>query len=462
MKIRRILATAVAAAVTTPVLFLSAAPAFADTKPTPASTEKPASDEESDGDDFAEYEKLLAAVTAAEEKLEELETRRKAVVQDLRDGNVGEALKTELAAAKAAVEAAKTAKTTADAALVTAEAALAKLKETGSTATPEEIAAAEKAVTDAKTAVEAAVAGKTAADLRLKTADVAVQDARVALAQKASLLAADIVVAEQDLADAEDALEEFEGGEFCDEEDMEKDPSLDVALNGPKTITAGTSAVFSLRVTNISDRTLETVQAYAGAIRLPEPGDLLDDETDWESQLIQVEWSSADNLEWTEFTEESDAIEVGKLVKGGSADVKLRLTVDEDVPVGKGVAFAGGAYETNAGEDACGMGEYAETVHFDILAAKDDKPSPKPTSATESPEPSPSTTTPTPAPTATSTGNDDTTQQGGSSNTPVNDGALAATGANDTLPLGLAAAGAVVLGAGALVFARRRKAGANA
>ncbi|MEU7513158.1 LPXTG cell wall anchor domain-containing protein [Streptomyces sp. NPDC042898] len=461
MKIRRILATAVAAAVTTPVLFLSAAPAFADTKPTPASTEKPASDEESDGDDFAEYEKLLAAVTAAEEKLEELETRRKAVVQDLRDGNVGEALKTELAAAKAAVEAAKTAKTTADAALVTAEAALAKLKETGSTATPEEIAAAEKAVTDAKTAVEAAVAGKTAADLRLKTADVAVQDARVALAQKASLLAADIVVAEQDLADAEDALEEFEGGEICEEEEMEKDPSLTVALNGPKTITAGTSAVFSLRVTNISDRTLESVQAYAGALQLPEPGDVIDDETDWENQLIQVEWSSADNLEWTEFTEKSDAIEVGKLVKGGSADVKLRLTVEEDAPVGKGVAFAGGAYETNA-DDACGMAEDVATAHFDILAAKGDKPSPKPTSATESPEPSPSTTTPTPAPTATSTGNDDTTQQGGSSNTPVNDGALAATGANDTLPLGLAAAGAVVLGAGALVFARRRKAGANA
>ncbi|MEU3482386.1 LPXTG cell wall anchor domain-containing protein [Streptomyces sp. NPDC033754] len=460
MKIRRILATAVAAAVTTPVLFLSAAPAFADTKPTPASTEKPAPDEESDGDDFAEYEKLLAAVTAAEEKLEELETQRKAVVQDLRDGNVGEALKTELAAAKAAVEAAKTAKTTADAALVTAEAALAKLKETGSTATPEEIAAAEKAVTDAKTAVEAAVAGTTAAELRLKNADLAVQNARVALAQKASLLAADIVVAEQDLADAEAALEEFEEGGFgeCEEEDTLK--SLKVALSGPKTVTAGQSASFSLRVSNSSEQTLEEVQVAVNAMRLPEPGEVIDDETDFAKTIIPVEWSSADNLEWTSLTEKFDSIEVGKLVKGGHYDVKLRLTVPADAPAGEGTIFGFGSYEKFDGD--CGGSEQYARTEFDILAAKDDKPTPKPTSATESPEPSPSTTTPTPAPTVTSTGNGNTTQQGGSSNTAVNNGALAATGANDTLPLGLAAAGAVVLGAGALVFARRRKAGTNA
>ncbi|CAM5325856.1 LPXTG cell wall anchor domain-containing protein [Streptomyces narbonensis] len=462
MKIRRILATAVAAAVTTPVVFLSAAPAFADTKPTPASTQKPASDEDPDGDDFAEYEKLIAAVAAAEAKLDDLKAQRKAAVQDIRDNKIDEALKTELAAATAAAEAAKTAKATADAALVTAEADLAKLKETGSTATPEEIAAAELAVTTAKTAAEAAAATKTAADLRLKDADTAYDDAHVALTRKVGRIDAQIVVAEQDLADAEEALEDFEDGMICDEEDMEKDPSLKVALTGPKTITAGTSAVFSLRVTNTSDQTLEDVQAYANALHLPEPGELIDEETDWESRLIQVEWSSADNLEWTEFSEKFDSIELGKLVKGGSADVKLRLTVEADAPVGEGMVFAGSAHETGE-DDACGGAEDFATAEFDILAAEDGKPTPKPTSATESPEPTPSTTTATPAPTATaSTGNGNTTQQGGSSNTPVNNGALAATGANDTLPLGLAAAGAVALGAGALVFARRRKAGTNA
>ncbi|ALO10318.1 hypothetical protein AQF52_4724 [Streptomyces venezuelae] len=460
MKIRRILATAVAAAVTTPVVFLSAAPAFADTKPSPASTQKPASDEDPDGDDFAEYEKLLAAVEAAEAKLADLKAQRKAVVKDIDEKNIDEALKTELAAATAAAGAAKTAKATADAALVTAEEALAKLKETGSTATPEEIATAEQAVAAAKTAAESAATTKTEADLRLKNASTAYSDAMVALTQKASLLAADIVVAEQDLADAEDALAEFEGGAICEEE-LEEESSLKVALTGPKTITAGTSAVFSLRVTNTSDQTLEAVQAYAAAFQVPESGDVIDDETDWENQLIQVEWSSADNLEWTEFSEKDDAIELGNMVKGGSADVKLRLTVDADAPAGEGMAFAGGAYELND-DEGCGVGDMA-TAEFDILAAKGDKPSPKPTSATESPEPTPSATTTTPAPTATaSTGNGNTTQQGGSSNTPVNNGTLAATGANDTLPLGLAAAGAVALGAGALVFARRRKAGANA
>ncbi|MFB7591179.1 LPXTG cell wall anchor domain-containing protein [Streptomyces sp. NPDC056169] len=452
MKIRRILATAVAAAVTTPVVFLSAAPAFADTKPGGTQTQKPASDEA----DKPSYEELEKAVAEAEAKLKDLKAKRKAAVQDIKDDKIDEALKTELAAAKAAVEAAKTAKATADAALVTAEEALAKLKETGSTATPEEIATAEQAVTAAKTAAEAAAAGKSAADLRLTNADTAYDDARVALARKVGLIDVDIVVAKQELADAEDALAAAleEGLSDCEEDD-----SVKVALSGPKSVTAGTSAIFSLRVSNTSDRTLDQVGALAYAAALPDSAEDIDDESDFK-EYISIEWSSADVLEWTKVTEEHDAIEVGDLVKGGSKDVKLRLTLESDTPAGPGVAFAVGVYENNDG--SCGLGEQYATADFDILAAKGDKPSPKPTSATESPEPSPSTATPTPAPTVTSTGNGDTTQQGGSSNTPVNDGALAATGANDTLPLGLAAAGAVALGAGALVLARRRKAGANA
>ena len=447
MKIRRILATAVAAAVTTPVVFLSAAPAFADTKPGSSQTQKPAANE----DEKPSYEELEKAVADAEAKLEDLKAKREAVIQDLRDGNVGEGLKTELAAAKAAVEAAKTAKATADAALVTAEAELAKLKETGSTATPEEIATAETAVATAKTAVEASVATKAAADLRLKNADTAFQDGRVALAQKASLLAADIVVAEQDLADAEEALESFEKGVDCPEDD-----SVKVALSGPKSVTAGAAAIFSLRVTNTSERTLDEVEALAYAAALPDSEEDIDDESDFK-EYITIEWSSADVPKWTPVTEESDAIEIGALAAGKSEDVKLRLTLAADTPVGPGVAFAAGAYQNN--DDTCGFGEEYATANFEILAGKGGKPKPTPTTTT--PAPSPSTTTPTPAPTVT-TGNTGTTQQGGSSRTPVNNGALASTGANDTLPLGLAAAGAVVLGAGALVIARRRKAGANA
>ncbi|MFE0019325.1 hypothetical protein ACFWXH_31055, partial [Mesorhizobium sp. NPDC059054] len=55
MKIRRILATAVAAAVTTPALMLSVTPAFADEKPASQTQEKPS---------IAELEKAAAAAKA--------------------------------------------------------------------------------------------------------------------------------------------------------------------------------------------------------------------------------------------------------------------------------------------------------------------------------------------------------------------------------------------------------------
>ncbi|MCX4982736.1 hypothetical protein [Streptomyces sp. NBC_00572] len=450
MKIRRILATAVAAAVTTPVVFLSAAPAFADTKPTPASTQKTTPGDEDEDPDFAEYEKLLAAVTKAEEKVKALKAERDALVDDILAHNVSPAVKAEYDAAKKAVEDAEAAKTTADTALAAAKDALAKL-EADPAATPEQKTAATEAVTAAESKVAEAVTAKVAADARLAKADTARDDELVDMTRKTELLKGQIKVAEQELAAAEKALEEFEEGGFgeCDEEDTLK--SLRVALSGPKTVTAGQSASFSLRVSNTSDRTLEEVNASVNAMRLPEPGEVIDDETDFAKRVIPVEWSSADNLEWTSLTDVLDSIEVGKLVKGGHYDVKLRLTVAADAPAGKGAAFSFGSYEKFDGD--CGGSEQFAQTEFDILAAKTDKPKPTP---------SETTATPTPAPTVTSGGNDNTTQQGGSSNTPVK-GNLAATGANENLTqLGLAAAATVALGAGALVIARRRKAGTNA
>ncbi|WP_395362456.1 hypothetical protein ACHGLA_21470 [Streptomyces sp. YH02] len=448
MKIRRILATAVAAAVTTPVVFLSAAPAFADTKPTPASTQKPATDEE---DEKPSVEELEKAVAKAKAKIAALEAERDGYEKKIDAKDVGEAVATELAEATKVLDAAKAAKADADAKLAKAEEALKKLLETPAEGaeppTDQQKADAEKAVADAKKVVESADGAKAAAQLRHDAADEAYDDAMVELFRQLSRIDTQLRAAKQELADAEEALEGLE--ELP--EDCEEDNSIKVALSGPKTVTAGKSAYFSLRVSNTSARTLEGVEAYVDAVRLPAPGELIDDETDFAKRIIPVEWSSADNLEWTSFTEEFDSIEVGKLVKGGHYDVKLRLTVAADAPAGKGVAFSVGAYDDNNGE--CGIGEQFAQTEFDILAAKSDKPQPKPT-------PSETTATPTPAP--TSGGNSNTTQQGGSSNTPVK-GNLAATGANENLTqLGLAAAATVALGAGALVIARRRKAGTNA
>ncbi|MFC8588068.1 peptidase [Streptomyces sp. NPDC057217] len=442
MKIRRILATAVAAAVTTPVVFLSAAPAFADTKPSPASTQKPAQKED---DKPPTHQELVEAVAKAQAKLDALEAERKQVLKDLKDDTIDPALKAEFLAAEEAVKVAEEARKTADQKVVTAQAAFDKLTETS---TEEERKLAEKDLADAKKAAEDAVTAKTAADLRLEKARTACDDARVALSRKAELLRKDIVLAEEELAQAEQDLEDFEELSECVEDD-----AVRIDLNGPETITAGQPAVFSMRVTNASGRDLDLVDVYANASRLILPGEDVDEDTDFTKWSIPVEWSSADVLEWTPVSDEFESIEVGRLAKGAHYDVKLRLTAAADSPAGQGMAFAYAEYENNDG--SCGMALDGAHADFGILA-KGDKPKPTPT-------PSPSTSTPAPAPSTGNTGNTNTTQQGGSSSTPVNNGTLAATGANDVLPqLGLAAAGAVALGAGAVFVARRRKAGTQA
>ncbi|MGW5774938.1 peptidase [Streptomyces sp. NPDC003863] len=442
MKIRRILATAVAAAVTTPVVFLSAAPAFADTKPSPTSTQKPASHEDDPDEDMPSIEELKAAVAEAQKAYDEAVVELDKATEDLKAlDKPDNALVVAVAGAQKVADDAATAKTAADAALVKAKEDEQAVKAKPD-ATEKELADAAAAVTAAQTAATEAATAKTAADAKLKEVTDALAAAKAAAEHVVKLVQKVKKAAEEKLQEAKEELAFYEDmGEECEE-----DGSVKVALTGPKTVTAGKSASFSLRVSNDGDRDLDAVSAYVNALQLPEPGDVIDDETDFFERYISVEWSSADNLEWTPVTKEFDSIEVGKLVKGGHADVKLRLTVKADAPAGKGSTFAFGAYENNDG--SCGMSEDYATLQFDILAAdKGDKPKP--------------TDTPSPAPTVTTGGNTNTTQQGGRSNTPVN-GTLAATGANGTLPVGLAAAGAVALGAGALVVARRRKAGAQA
>ncbi|AJF66703.1 LPXTG cell wall anchor domain-containing protein [Streptomyces vietnamensis] len=444
MKIRRILATAVAAAVTTPVVFLSAAPAFADAKPSAPATQKPASGEDDPEDDMPSLEELKAAVAEAQKACDKAVVDLDKATEALKALDAADnPLVVAVADAQKAVAEAAAKKTAADEALAKAQEAVTKLPET---ATEEEKAAAAAAVTAAQTAADEAATAKTAADTKLAQAEGALKAAKDAAAHVVDLAEKVKQSASEKLDEAKEELAFYQdmGGE------CEEDPSLKVAVSGPKKVTAGEPAVFSMRLTNTSDHELDLVNAFANAIRLPAPGDVIDEDTDFSKLVIPVEWSSADVLEWTSITEKSDSIEVGKLDKGASYDLKLRLTVDAKATAGKGALFGYGEYENNDG--SCGFASDFKDVNFDILAAdKGDKPKPKPTE----------TATPTPAPTVTTGGNTNTTQQGGTSNTPVT-GTLAATGANDTLPLGLAAAGAVALGAGALVFARRRKAATQA
>ncbi|MER5311181.1 peptidase [Streptomyces sp. NPDC002773] len=447
MKIRRILATAVAAAVTTPVVFLSATPAFADTKPSSASTQKPTSNEDPK-DETPSLEELKAAVALAQKAFDEAEADVAKALAGLEARDKPDhPLRVAVTEAKTAADAAAAAKTAADAALATAVQAE---KDLLPEATEEEKTAAAAAVTAAKATADEAATAKTAADEKLSKASKALADDSVAAFQVLALAQKVQKAAAKDLAEAKEELKFFEeiGG------DCKEDPSLKLALSGPKTLTAGQSAVFSLRFTNTSDRTLDTVAAFVDAMQSGDDEEVIDEESDVADRLIPIEWSSPDVLEWTPITEEFDSIEVGKLAKGASYDVKVRLTVAADAPAGEGAAFAYAGYENNDG--SCGLGGFSE-AYFDIAAAKGDKPKPTP-----EPTPSETTATPTPAPTASTGGNSNTTQQGGSSRTPVN-GSLAETGANDNVTqIGLAAGAAVVLGAGALFVARRRKAGASA
>ncbi|MFB6526000.1 peptidase [Streptomyces sp. NPDC056399] len=445
MKIRRILATAVAAAVTTPVVFLSAAPAFADTKPAPASTQKTAADDEDPDEDMPSLDELRAAVALAQKEYDEAVVALDKAVKDLKAYDKPDhPLQVAVTDAKTAADAAATAKTAADEELTKAQKALAELP---ADATEEQKTAAADAVTAAQTAATTAATAKTAADEKLAKASKDLAEARDAASTVVDLAQKVKKSADEKLAEAKDELEFFEEIGECEVEDLK---SLKVTLSGPKKVTAGQSASFSLRVTNDAERTLDDVKVAVNAMRLPEPGEVIDDETDFSKHVIPVEWSSADNLEWTPFTEKFDSIEVGKLVKGGQYDVKLRLTLPADAPAGEGTIFGFGSYDKFDGD--CGGDEQFAQTEFDILAAETGKPTPEPT-------PSETTATPTPAP--TSGGNSNTSQQGGSSNTAVK-GTLAATGANENLTqLGLAAAATVALGAGALVIGRRRKAGAD-
>ncbi|MGW1008594.1 peptidase [Streptomyces termitum] len=437
MKIRRILATAVAAAVTTPVVFLSAAPAFAE-------TQKPAAGSSAEQDDPA-HGRLVAAVERAEKKLKSLREQREQVLEDLKNDNIGKDVVEEEAAAKKALAEAETAVTDTADALKAAQDALA-LVEADPEATPEAKELAAALVAAAGTKAQEAVAARTAAAERRDKAVDAWHDARVALARKASLLADDIAKAEKALAAAEAALKKYEEEEGSWEEC--EDGGLAVSLTGPRSVTAGTSAVFSLTVENTAKKDLEAVHAYVFSGILPNSAkDLEELEEDDVEKIVRhttVEWSSTAHPKWTKLPALGlDAVELGALSKGGKADAKLRLTVAKGAPAGVGVLSAAGEYDVVDG--GCGYTE-DEDAYFDVVRAK---PAGKP-----APEAKPSTGTPAPV---------DHTGQGGSSSVPLTGGQLAATGAGDALPgIGAAAGAAVVLGAGAVFAARRRKAGAGA
>ncbi|MFB6751374.1 peptidase [Streptomyces sp. NPDC056353] len=441
MKIRRVLATAVAAAVISPVALLSAAPAFADEKPATQQTQKAK----------PTIEELEQAVERAQKEYDAAVVAVNDAITFLTEDMEADTYPTKAAVieAEAAAAAAAQAKTEADQAVVDARAEL------EAAATDEDRAAAQTALDEAEKAAKEAADAKTAADAKATEASTAHDDARVAQARKIGLLQkakkeakAKLTDAEKALADAKAAAEEGEengedgeDGEAGEEPaaDCVPEPGLTAVVTGlPDKVVGGTTEIFSLRVTNGTGETMDAVYPYVGVHAFDVKGlKELD-------SYLDLEWSTAANPTWRD-ADLIDATSLGSLKAKASVDVKLRLKVDPDIPAGQGAAFVTADYVNEDG--SCGGYPDLDHHEFQILAKSDnggDTPGKDDDTKDES--------------------GDHTTEQGGASTTPVNTsggsggGSLAHTGSGDALPkIGLAGGAALVLGAGAVLVARRRR-----
>ncbi|WP_354597342.1 LAETG motif-containing sortase-dependent surface protein [Streptomyces sp. JL1001] len=446
MKIRRVLATAVALAVTTPAALLSVSPAYADAKPAAQTQEKQSKPtikelEEAAAEAQEAYDKAAKAEAAGRIELEK-------TLDDLSEVSGTHPLAVASAAADQAAKDAAAAKTTADQAVTDAKAALDALTEN---ATEEERTAAETALSEAVATATAAATAKTAADKAAAEAEEKLDDARVAAVRAYGVLqnaaenalsvkvAADAALAKA-IKEAEEAGEGEEG-----EEGGACEPELDLTskVTGlPDKLVAGTSTDFSLRVTNGSDRHMDEVLAFV-SVHATDRSGLKDT-----GKFFRLQWSTKSAPKWQN-AEPDDYIDgVGALKPGAHADVKLRLTLDKATPAGNGVAFFAADFFNEDG--SCGGAPDLDMYEFDVKAAGS-KPG-----TTEDAKPS---TTPRP-------GNTGTTPQGSVSGTPAStgsNGSLAATGSSSaTTPIALAGGAAVLLGAAAVFVARRRKTGTDA
>ncbi|MFC8230807.1 LAETG motif-containing sortase-dependent surface protein [Streptomyces sp. NPDC057287] len=425
MKIRRILATAVAAAVTTPLVLLSVTPAFADDKPASQTQNKPSVAELEIAAAAAQavYDDAVAAVEAAKAVLEALDTD-------------ASPLKVAYDAAKAVAVEAATTKTTADQDVLDAQAAIDALPET---ATDEDKAAAEAVLTGAQAAAKTADEAKTTADAEVLKAEDAWDDARVeaaraiGTAQKAAKAAlADKDAADEALAKAKE--EEAEGG--GEDETCVPEAKLTTVVTGlPSTVVAGTKTDFKLRVTNGTTKTMDEVYPFAYVHATDKTGlkDL--------DHLVHLQWSSASSSAWKNVDNENYMDRISPLKAGAHADIKMRLSIDAKAPAGNGVTFVAGDYWNDNG--TCGGSPDLEGYEF-MIAAAGTKPG-------KVPDAQPS-----------SKPNSNLSPQTGASATPTS-GSLAATGSSDaTSQLALASGAALAIGAGAVFVVRRRKAGSHA
>ncbi|CAL9309986.1 LAETG motif-containing sortase-dependent surface protein [Streptomyces sp. SudanB182_2057] len=252
---------------------------------------------------------------------------------------------------------------------------------------------------------------------------------------------------------------------FGDYEQRDLKASFDIAAD--ELVPGGEWAPAKGSVTNLGRRDLPEVGVRAYAWLQTE-----DPELQNLTRFVKVEVRAADGS-WQPVNG-TDTIDSTPLPSGRTRSYDLRIRVIKDVPASLGDtefsflgAFADVYRFPDTGKEVECVADGIGSGRFDIRRAT---PGPKPTPSSARPTPTASQTSPAPTstPTSTPTSAHPTASPSPTSTTsaaPVpasvpsaTGGELAATGGSDaTLPLAAAAAGLAVLGAAAVVFARRRR-----
>ncbi|MFH9419249.1 LAETG motif-containing sortase-dependent surface protein [Streptomyces sp. NPDC017529] len=430
MNLRRTLATAAVAAVTTPAVLLSAgSAALADANPSAQAQQKPTFAELKKAADDADeaYKRAVAAEENENKKIEE-------TLKAMDDGGSHPLRLAALAADKEA-GAAEADKTAADKAVTDAKAKLAAAgDEAGKSAAQKELAAAE-------TAADKAARAKTDADAKSKAAWTAVTDARVE--------------AFRELSKAKYALDEARKAKKAADEALAaakecvRVPGLTVLADGlPSKVVAGTTVDFSFTVANGTDRTLDVDPLVFFNLRAKND----------QQHFMKVQWSDGSGWKELDSRGHSYTEPVKAMKPGARADVKMRMTIETGVPAKKGLAlFAGDASDQY---NPCVLGPM-KRYDFEVLPAgskpgKVDDAKPGKVADKDRQEPGKSAQGGNSAKPVPGAGDDDSAKP-----TPAG-GNLASTGASSAVPqLALAGGAAVLLGAGTVFVVRRRGAKAG-
>jgi hypothetical protein len=414
--LRRTLAVAVAAAVTTPVALIAATPAFADAKP-PAQTENRPT-----------YAELKEAADDAQQAYEEAVATEQKELQDVEaTGSDTYPLKAAWLAAEKAAQEAAAAETAAEKAVADAEA---ELEEAESEA---DRAEARKALDLAEAKLAKAVRAVEKADAEAEAANTAWHDARVQEVREYD-------VAKKALAAATKA-EEAAAEALAAAEECVREPGLTTLAHGlPSKIVAGSTVDFTLRVTNGTDRTLNV-----------DPLVLFHEH---EYHSLRTQWF--DGSSWQALTDQGSQYlnTVESMQPGSHSDVKMRLAVDSKAGQADALALLAG--DASGVYNPCVRGPM-KRYDFQVLPA-DSEPGEVDDAEPGEPDKGDDKRPDTAQPDSSKEG---TSVQGGSSEEEeeATDGKLATTGTSSAPgSIALASTAAVALGAGAIFVVRRRRA----